>query len=193
MANNFSNIDNFFDDVNSIVSNKNTASVSKSNFNPNDIIEKAKKLNIKIHPLDIEQVVKQVFGISIIEEKFDKNVSGFIENINGKWLIYLNKYESVFRKRFTIAHELAHFIKHKDNYLFGSVFPDKVFFRDSVNNSIEREANDFAAELLMPKDVFIKEIEDGCNTIEKLADKFQLSTSAVRYRAYKLGLIPEYD
>ena len=44
----------------------------------------------------------------------------------------------------------------------------------------------------MPEDKFEQYISEGTNTIEKLADKFQLSISAVRYRAYKLKYIQEY-
>lgn len=157
------------------------------------IREKAVEQGINTDPLDIKSVAERIFNIDVKEDKFDKNVSGFLERIGGRWCIYVNQYESELRKRFTIAHELGHFIKHKDKYMIsGSSNPDQVFFRDSTVDPIEKEANEFAADLLMPKDIFIAKIKSGCNTIEKLSEAFELSTSAVKYRAYKLGLISEY-
>ena len=105
------------------------------------------------------------------------------------WCIFVNKYENKRRQRFTIAHELGHFIFHKNNK---SLEKDLIFFRDETNNKEEREANDFASELLMPEKMVKAYIKEGYNTIQLLADKFDLSTSAVRYRVYKLGLISEY-
>ena len=156
-------------------------------------MERAHELQIKTTPLDIKAVAEKIFHIEIKEDNFDKGVSGFLERIGGKWCIFINQYESELRKRFTIAHELGHFIKHREKYMLsGSSTPDLIFFRDKTIDPIEKEANDFAADLLMPKDIFIEKIKSGCNTLEKLSEAFQLSTSAVKYRAYKLGIISEY-
>lgn len=53
------------------------------------------------------------------------------------------------------------------------------------------EASDFACELLMPEKDFRQAIRSGFNTIEKLCIKFQLTYSAVSYRAWMLGIIKE--
>jgi Zn-dependent peptidase ImmA (M78 family) len=129
--------------------------------------------------------------MKIIYKDLGKWDSGFLEKIDDQWCIYINQYESVPRQRFTIAHELGHFILHSDEYANTSIH-DQIFFRDENTSPMEREANDFASGLLMPKDIFYTYIQEGVNTISALADKFKLSTPAVKYRAYKLGLIPEY-
>lgn len=193
MATNLSNLEDFF--------SGNSVSKKKADNNlpieyassVSEILEKAKELHINTDPLDIYAVAKNIFHIEIKEDTFDKSVSGFLERIGEKWCIFINQNESSLRKRFTIAHELGHFIKHRDKYMIsGSSIPDLIFFRDNTIDPIEKEANDFAANLLMPKDVFIEKIKSGCNTLDKLSEAFQLSTSAVKYRAYKLGLISEY-
>ena len=193
MATNLTNLDDFFDENRSVSKKKLSTPSDKDTFSVDEILEKANRIGINTDPLDIKAVAKKIFNIEIKEDKFDKGVSGFLERIGGKWCIFINQDENELRKRFTIAHELGHFIKHREKYILsGSSTPDLIFFRDKTIDPMEKEANDFAADLLMPKDIFIGKIKSGCNTLEKLSEVFQLSTSAVKYRAYKLGLISEY-
>lgn len=193
MATNLTNLDDFFNDTSSESRKTSSSQIAEYSLSINEILQKAYELHLKVTPLDIKAVAEKIFNIEIREDKFDKGVSGFLERIGGKWCIFINQYESELRKRFTIAHELGHFIKHRDKYMLsGSSTPDLIFFRDKTIDPMEKEANDFAADLLMPKDIFIEKIKSGCNTLEKLSEAFQLSTSAVKYRAYKLGLISEY-
>lgn len=193
MATNLANLDDFFSD--DTVRDKKVLleQTVENNLSVDNILQKAGELQINTMPLDIKAVATRIFNIEVIEDKFDKGVSGFLERIGGRWCIFINQNENELRKRFTIAHELGHFIKHRDRYMIsGSSVPDLIFFRDNTTDPIEKEANDFAADLLMPRDVFIEKIKAGYNTLDKLSETFQLSTSAVKYRAYKLGLISEY-
>ena len=192
MATNLSNLANFLNPEIDIEEKK-ISGVYEYPITPEQIRIKAIEHGISIHPLNIKKVAEKIFGMKICEEDLGKSVSGFLERIGENWCIYVNKYESDLRKKFTIAHELGHFILHKDKIIAqGASTPDQIFFRNDDNNSVEQEANNFASELLMPKDEFIKVIKNGCNTLEKLSEYFGLSTSAVRYRAYKLGIISEY-
>ena len=157
-----------------------------------EIYQIAKTKEIITEPLDIVRVVKEIFGIDLYYNDLDRDTSGFIERkAPNKWAIHVNKWENPLRQRFTIAHELAHFILHKNILQAGSHY-DSILYRDENTSQIERDANTYASELLMPANEFKKYISEGVNTIEKLASKFNLSTSAVRYRAYKLKYISEY-
>lgn len=157
-----------------------------------EIYKKSKELGIETNPLDIKSVVEKLFNIKVYEADLDRNISGFIERISGdEWAIYLNQWESKFRQNFTIAHELGHFIKHRDILLSGSHI-DQVLFRDTENSDIEMEASEYAANLLMPKNKFDEYIKSGINNIEELSKKFGVSSAAIRYRAYKLKYISEY-
>jgi Zn-dependent peptidase ImmA (M78 family) len=194
MATDLSNVDSFFSNAPQLQ----TLPVCEEQFyscnfddNINQIFGKANDLKIEREPLDIRCVVEEIFKIKIDETDLGKDISGFLERIGSKWHIYINKHESELRKRFTIAHELGHFIFHRNQYLSDSK-PDQIFFRDENTNLVEWQANEFAAKLLMPKDTFGKYIKNGCNTIAQLADKFKVSTSAIKYRAYKLGYLTEY-
>ncbi len=192
MATDLSNLDKFLKGDTSSPEPKQKEAVVLCNIQ--EILNEAQKKQIQTEPLDIRKVASEIFGIEILEQDLGREVSGFLERIGTKWKIYLNKYENESRKRFTIAHELGHFIFHRPQYANRDIsLYDQIFFRDE--NTLlprEKEANIFASNLLMPEDLFKRYVASGNNTISKLADKFQLSTSAVKYRAYKLGMISEY-
>jgi len=193
MATNLSNWQNFLN-RGTDASNVGSASVQQQPQNiknVDDIWEEALRFKLNRDPLDIRGVVEKIFKLKLQEQDLKKDASGFLEQINDTWCIIVNKYESETRKRFTIAHELGHYVCHRNEYNSINQY-DQIFFRDENTNPMEQEANDFAAKLLMPEHIFYKYIREGHNTINLLAEKFNLSTSAVKYRAYKLGLISEY-
>lgn len=90
------------------------------------------------------------------------------------------------RDRFTIAHELGHYVLH---YLWD---PAKAGGRMMAtrrgSDRIEWEANWFAAAFLMPADEFRKEYTRLAGDIELLARQFGVSPSAADVRAKALGL-----
>lgn len=158
-----------------------------------EIYKEAQQNNISIKPFDIFSYVGTINDIKLIDEYLEDDISGIIERFSNYFQITLNKYHSRLRKRFTLAHELGHFCLHKNYLAENKKIQDNILFRKQSNtNRIELEANEFAAELLMPKFEFEKEIKNGNNTIEKLSDCFQVSYAAVKYRAFKLGYIKEY-
>lgn len=143
---------------------------------------------------DVEKLVKKL-NIDIIPEKLDNDVSGLFVRIDDKPVISYNKNErNLGRKRFTIAHELGHYILHSDKPLFIDKTP-KVMFRNSASSSgeqlQEREANHFAAALLMPIKLIKEEIDNApdnvTNPIEYLAEKFKVSEQAMTFRLANLG------
>ncbi len=148
-----------------------------------------KKLDIKSAPVNVEEIAAAL-SISV-KRAPAKNVSGLLFRKDGAAFMALNSEESEVRQRFTIAHELGHFFLHPAKDTF-------VDFRDNKENIRrgykEREANSFAAALLMPL-VFLKrdaEIYGGHiddEEVEVLAKKYDVSTVAMTYRLTNLGLI----
>ncbi len=143
---------------------------------------------------DVENLAKKL-KIDVIPEKLDNDVSGLFVRINDKPVISYNKNENnLGRKRFTIAHELGHYILHSDKPLFIDKNP-KIMFRNSASSSgeqlQEREANHFAAALLMPIKLIKEEIENApdnvINPIEYLAKIFKVSEQAMTFRLANLG------
>ncbi len=103
-----------------------------------------------------------------------------------------NKITEPGQKKFTIAHELGHYFNSgkKD----GSYFCSGLDIRGIKQNiSAEVDANDFAAELLMPDEWFIHESKGkkfSKYILEELAEYFNVSLSAAALRYAEVGTHP---
>lgn len=123
--------------------------------------------------------------------------SGMIMKENGHYAIYVNKKHPTTRMRFTIAHEIAHFLLHKDKLDKEKEFIDKVrqpapiLHRSEVidlspeEKTMEIEANELAADILMPE-VQFKKVWKTASTVEEVAERFNVSVSAASFRAVNL-------
>ena len=101
------------------------------------------------------------------------------------------------RKRFTIAHELGHYILHpglelhNDNESTTSWFNSKEM--QAKNGKVEYEANQFASELLVPSQLFYEEQKNkkfSPDLLRSLADKFKVSITAIAFKYFELGSHP---
>lgn len=148
-------------------------------------------------PVKIDNIVKGL-NIDLVNYTFDEDISGVLVLNDSHSTIGINQAHSEVRKRFTIAHELGHFVLHKDQ---GNMFVDKVLYRKSFegytvkDERLEREANYFAANILMPANVINRYIETNNidfyedSDLQKMAKAFGVSSSAMTYRLINLGLI----
>lgn len=96
------------------------------------------------------------------------------------YAIYVNRSHSFSRQRFTIAHEIAHFILHRD--AIGDGIVDDALYRSGLSNKQEAEANKLAAEILMPWHLLNRVMSENIKTISDLASRFQVSESAMSIR-----------
>jgi hypothetical protein len=60
------------------------------------------------------------------------------------------------RMRFSLGHELAHFYLHRDSLIRGQAHNSIADFRSG--NLVEQEADEFAARLLMPGELFVEAV-----------------------------------
>ncbi|GKV91765.1 ImmA/IrrE family metallo-endopeptidase [Pectobacterium carotovorum] len=117
------------------------------------------------------------------------NESGYAEIINGRYVIAYNAQDSHSRIRFTLAHELGHHVLGHTQH--GKRFreysnPDW----NSGNYFEERDANSFAAELLMPREALSMMINrNGIYSIPVLASQFGVSEEAMYWRVKNLGFM----
>lgn len=171
--------------------------------NAKDIEKKALQLLEEYHAtdvaIDIEFLVKKL-NIDLSFEELEDEISGFLFTKGNKQAIVINKKHSENRKRFSIAHELGHSVLHdKNRELFLDSRNTVFFFRDKRSssgiNDLEIEANEFAAQILMPQrliDQLIKkynlDITDDTN-VTVLAKKLKVSEQALIYRLVKLGYL----
>lgn len=144
------------------------------------------KLDIKSVPIHPRRIAKEM-GIFVQEKESDSGYDGYLLCANGVCGIMINRaIKSEARKRFTVAHELGHYcIGHHDK-------SDYLCFRGDigvVNSSVrqdEREANEFAVELLMPDEFFRADVHQrnvSLKTVNSLATKYGVSmtSAAIRY------------
>ncbi len=130
------------------------------------------------------------FGLHAIKiASLPTGVSGQIMREDGHYVIRVNRNEARERQRFTIAHELAHFLLHKqviDSSPNG--ITDTVLYRSGASEQIEFEANRLAADLVMPMNLIEKKLNDDFKgvvteaTIESLAESFGVSKAAMEIR-----------
>lgn len=125
----------------------------------------------------------------------DETVSGLIAKRDDNIMILVNKNDSPYRKRFTIAHELGHFFMHLSDSDGELVDRDSDLFRDTISlegsdtsKKIEVEANQFAAALLMPANQVV-EAQKTVQAVEELAILFNVSVESMGYRLASLGLL----
>lgn len=143
-------------------------------------------------PLDVIGLAKEL-GLLVQENpELPDKVSGFIKKTEKQILICVNELHHLNRKRFTVAHELGHYFLHKDKLEDGIVDGIDILYRDGTLDEIEKEANEFAANILMPEDEFrelwLKQVSVG-----EMARGFYVSESAIITRANFLGLAKEYS
>ncbi|WP_413673296.1 ImmA/IrrE family metallo-endopeptidase [Massilia cellulosiltytica] len=158
--------------------------------------------------IDVESISRQT-GVNLHREQLDDQVSGMLVVKAKAKHIIINKLHHPNRQRFTIAHELGHLMLH--HKAGDKVFLDtsmSVYKRAGVPGAStysrpdstttpeqEREANLFAASLLMPRDVLLNYIEeqdidlDDEFDISRLASVFEVSEQAMYIRLSYLELI----
>lgn len=135
-------------------------------------------------PVDLDRVSRQL-GLSVNRFDFTKlkdqgqgieNASGFLSRPKG--VIVLNSNHSETRQRFTLAHEIGHYILHAD-------METEIVWRDHLSaagtDPREMEANRFAGALLMPEDLFHSVLD--AFTEDRAARFFNVSLEALRVRA----------
>ena len=157
----------------------------KPDFNKS--FEEAKKVleenSIVFPPVPIVDIANN-YGL-IVEEDDLPSASGKLCFSEQK--IIVNENDSNARQRFTVAHELGHFLMHQSL----EEFKDKGFIERSMPISAkekewyEKEADYFAAHVLVPVD-FLKDLKDR-HTILSLADRFDVSPTMMHFQMNNYG------
>lgn len=155
--------------------------------------EVLKYFGINEYPINPVRIA-QSLGIRVIERLFPgKNISGIIRMDEKETLIYINKNDTPSRQRFTIAHEIGHFFLHMDGN-HGFIDNAVTLYRANetpISSDMaqqEKEANAFAAALLMPEnDVRFEWI--FADSVEDIAKEFYVSADAMKIRLKNLGIL----
>lgn len=150
-------------------------------------------------PVKVGAIAEEL-GISLVSttELPPNNSGSLVKEKNGRYTIYVDQTDSIRRQRFTIAHEIGHFVEHHHREFLdkvGEILNARKTLYTRPNGTaeattykkIEKEADAFAGDLLMPKDKFIQ-VWENAQTLREVADTFGVSEMAANVRAAVLGL-----
>lgn len=146
--------------------------------------------------VDIIELASKI-GIDVYGNEESDDFNAEITHIpsQDKFEILVNTNLSLHQQRFSIAHELAHFVLHPDQIRkYGSLkkvagYPDPKYFPE-----IEKEADEFGEELLIPEkllrnsfpDIFEMQAEKlSFQRIQEVAQKFKVSVLVAANRLKK--------
>lgn len=133
-------------------------------------------------PINVDKVAEFV-GLKVEPFSFPDEVSGLLKAELG--IVGVNSNHHPNRQRFTIAHEIGHYV------LGHEIIKDKDLIDDTNTDSSstnEQEANFFASALLMPASLIKENVKENID-IPKIASLFKVSEQAITIRILGLGLI----
>ena len=163
---------------------------------PVKVVELSKELGFEIYRVSFRN--QQQSGLIVVDSSLPEKM-----RVNSSKVVFLNRKDSSAHQRFTVAHELAHYIfdfdeENTPTYREAYVTNSNPELNDSPK---ERRANRFAAELLMPRDAFINKFNEEkdknvnafslADTITILKDYFDVPAKAVEMRLRETSCIKE--
>jgi Zn-dependent peptidase ImmA (M78 family) len=140
----------------------------------------------KTAPVNVVAIAEDL-GLKVWETRsLAENISGkiFRDPVNGGpsgFSIAVNAGEGILRKRFTVAHEIAHFILHRRQLDDGELVDDTMY-RSGLSTAEEAQANKLAAQILMPNSLIESLVTSGIRDVEALANTLQVSATAMKIR-----------
>lgn len=155
-----------------------------------------RKLGLERPPVDVEKIVADL-GARVEKVDLGDDCSGVLVRCGDAAMIGIHWDHHPNRQRFTIAHEVGHYLLHD-----GGTYVDRsttARFRSHEAGSgtarEEREANQFAAALLMPsrwvRQEFSRQTLDLGDdlALNELCELFQVSAQAMMWRLKNLDLL----
>ena len=151
------------------------------------------------YPMDLELLIEGAISTSsfsdelVIDRKRFESLEGSLVRTKNtrKWTILLNSAVSnARRRRFTFAHELGHFICHRE---LRDEFEDSEVTLNDFRDRIETEANIFASWLLMPANLLRSEFGSAVwetTMLQAIGNRFECSLQASALRYVQLSARP---
>lgn len=146
-------------------------------------------------PVPVEAIAEDLLGLRVVAADLGHHAGHVVSGVLkvGQRLLWVAANEPPERRRFTIAHEIGHWECHRHEQGQLCLFDD----RAARSDPREREANTFAATLLMPAEPVAAAWEHLCSLggdhddrVARLAARFAVSLPAMEWRLFNLGLAP---
>lgn len=139
------------------------------------------------YPVKLGAIAERL-GVKVLLSTLPRGTSGQISQEDGDFVIRINRHEAKHRQRFTLAHELAHFLLHRDRIVAEGGWSENVLLRaPNQPIQIEYEANRLASDLVIPSHLLARATADyngpmTSEVIEDLARRFGVSTAAMEIK-----------
>jgi len=142
-------------------------------------------------PVDVFGVARTLgFDVLLFEFAASTSAVTFIEGDVRS--IGVNSEHAPTRRRFSVAHELGHYLSGHESYDHDAVHvEDRPVWLDPQNRQ-ETEANEFAAELLMPERLLCRDVAAHGLDVPTLARRYDVSEQAMWIQLIDLGLASRY-
>lgn len=163
-----------------------------------DIIEKVGEILDRFHvrhpPVPVEQIAKKL-GVVLAPLPAEDDISGAIIRRGSRVIIAVNTSHHPNRQRFTVAHELGHYFLHEglEEHVDQNF---RIAWRNADSskavNWLEIQANRFAAELLIPTEFLMQDLDSlrriDKRTVALLASSYEVSPESMKIRLTNLGV-----
>ena len=158
-----------------------TVKSSKPEAAAKEVLVKANEMR---PPVDVQAVAREL-GVAVFARPFPNALSALILRHGKNAFIGVNSHQAPVRQRFSVAHELGHFVLHHVDHHF-------IDYAGAADGEVpgydwehERAANQFAAELLMPAEMIKKDAQT--TSLPRLARRYDVSQEAMGFRLANLG------
>jgi predicted transcriptional regulator len=138
-------------------------------------------------PLDLKGMISDL-GLNLEFASLGPDIAGKLvrdPTAAAGFRVVVNTRDNPARQRFTMAHEVAHYALHRDLIADGVV--DDALYRSALSDGFEREADRFAAQILLPA-TSLREAYRTQKALAPLSQVFGVSVDALRIRLNELGL-----
>lgn len=163
-----------------ITAKKEKTQVKIKNFG--DFYKDAINKKISIFPFDIYEYANSFYSIESIDDDLKFPIIGLIEVVQDSnqygFVITLNKYHDIAKRRTILAKLFAHYCLHRDYIIENKKIEIQNFWEADKMN---QDALNFASKLLMPKATFIT-IARECRTFGELAERFKVTPKMAKFR-----------
>jgi predicted transcriptional regulator len=135
-------------------------------------------------PVDVMALAMKL-GLSVWSQPLEDHIQGKIirdEKHGGpkKYSIIVNSKEDALKQRFTIAHEIGHFILHEEK--IGDGLTDDALYNSGLSTLEEVQANRMAGEILMPFTLIETAIKSGLRSLDDISAYLDVSKQALANR-----------
>jgi len=144
------------------------------------------EMHLSQYPVKLGALASSL-GIKVLRSTLPRGTSGQIGQEDGEFVIRVNRHEAKHRQRFTLAHEIAHYLLHRDLIIADGGWSENVLLRSGQPAKVEYEANRLASDLIIPSKLLAEATKDYIGPvtdeiIEDLARRFGVSTTAMEIK-----------